>query len=61
VDGCQTGVAFTSELPSYCVGSQCESDLTVKYPVFDAVGMTFFARRRAMFDFSASALWFCEP
>ncbi len=60
VNGCQDGVAFTASLPSYCVGVTCESNLGVKFPAFDAVGMTFFARRRVLFDFADALLWFCD-
>jgi hypothetical protein len=61
VNGCQPNGAFTSLVPSYCVGTECETDVPVKFPAFDAVGMTYFARRHVQFDFSASSLWFCEP
>jgi predicted aspartyl protease len=61
VDGCQPNGAFTSLVPSYCIGSECETDVSVKFPAFDAVGMTYFARRHVQFDFSDSLLRFCTP
>jgi hypothetical protein len=59
VDGCQPSGAFTAELAGYCVGGACESKLGVKYPVFDGVGMTYFARRKTRFDFPDKRLWRC--
>ena len=59
VNGCQDGVAFTAPLAHYCVGAECESDVTVKFPVFDAVGTSFLARRKVSFDFAGNQLWFC--
>jgi hypothetical protein len=61
VNGCQASGAFIALVPSYCVAGECETDLPVKYPAFDAVGMTYFARRRVEFDFRGSALRFCAP
>lgn len=61
VNGCQPTGAFTSVVPSYCVGSECETNVPVKFPAFDAVGMTYFARRHVAFDFAGSKLWFCAP
>lgn len=61
VAGCQATGAFTAVLSSYCVGNECENDLDVKFPAFDAVGMTYFGRRRVVFDFEGSSLWFCAP
>lgn len=61
VNGCQPNGAFTSLVPSYCIGSECEPDLPVKFPAFDAVGMTYFARRHVQFDFSDASLRFCTP
>jgi hypothetical protein len=59
VDGCQDSGAFIASLPSYCVGSVCETGLDVKFPVFDAVGMSFLSQRTARFDFPDKQLTFC--
>ncbi len=60
VNGCTDGAAFTAGIASYCVGPVCESAVPIKYPVFDAVGMSFVSRRNARFDFPAATLAFCE-
>jgi predicted aspartyl protease len=60
VDGCQNGVAYTAALSSYCVGSACENDVTVKFPVFDAVGMSFLSRLEARFVFPEKVLQLCR-
>lgn len=60
VDGCQSGVAQVAKLSEYCVASECETQLDVKFPVFDAVGASYLARRRIRFDFPGARLWSCS-
>lgn len=57
--GCMPG-AFLTTSPSVCVGDTCATDVQVKYPAFNSIGMSFLSRYRARFDFSKNILQLCE-
>jgi predicted aspartyl protease len=59
VDGCSDTGAFLSSVKNYCVGGHCQSDVPVKFPVWDAVGSSFLFQYRVDFDFAAGRLVFC--
>jgi hypothetical protein len=60
VNGCMTGVAFTSSVNEYCVFGSCEQNVPIKYPAFDAVGSSFLFLRDTAFDFPNSRGVFCQ-
>lgn len=59
IDGCVEGGATTATVPEYCVFDVCASDVTVKYPVWDAVGFGTLSRFRLDLDVPARDLVFC--
>lgn len=58
--GCQEGGYFVSTVKEYCVAAQCEKEVEIKYPLWDAVGNSYFSRFKIAFDFSSSLLFFCS-
>ena len=60
VEGCSESGAFVSSVGQYCVAGVCAQDVSVKYPVWDAVGCTYFSRFDLDFDFPDATLWFCD-
>ena len=60
IDGCMTGVARTSVVDTYCVFDSCQQNVSVKYPVFDAVGSSFLFLQDTAFDFPHSNIVFCR-
>ncbi len=60
IEGCTPGGARTSTVHELCVADICQSEVAVKYPVFDAVGNSFLARQRVAFDFPRSEIVFCD-
>jgi len=60
VDGCEESGAFIASVERYCVAGVCAQDVAVKYPVWDAVGCTYFSRFDLEFDFPSATLWFCD-
>lgn len=50
---------FISTVKNYCVVDTCEENVAVHFPVWDAVGDTFFSRFTVTFDFPNRVLSFC--
>jgi hypothetical protein len=59
IDGCQDGAATTATVPDYCVFGVCATNVTVKYPVWDAVGFGTLSRFRVDLDVPSLELVFC--
>ncbi len=59
VVGCKDSGNFVSTLRQYCVGQSCTTDLPVKYPVWDALGMSYL--KRYAFSFGANQFVLCNP
>lgn len=59
VNGCQPSGATTATVSEYCIAAECSSDVTVKYPVWDAIGFSSLARFRVDLDFVSHHLVFC--
>jgi hypothetical protein len=59
IDGCIDGGATTATVPQYCVFDACAAEVTVKYPVWDAVGFGTLNRFRLDLDIPAHNLVFC--
>lgn len=60
VNGCNQQASL-SQLRQVCLGEQCEADVEVKFPVWDAIGDSFFKRARYVFDARARQLVRCYP
>ena len=57
INGCSN--KFLSSVSEFCVFDVCES-VEIKYPVFNAVGNSFFSKFHVQFDFVADSMIFCD-
>ena len=60
IDGCTDGGYSLVDSPTVCLGGSCAPQVAVKYPVYDAIGISFLVRFRVRFDFSAATLRLCD-
>ncbi|MGH7434624.1 MAG: retroviral-like aspartic protease family protein [Polyangiaceae bacterium] len=60
VNGCTADGGFESTLQAVCVGAHCAQNVTVKYPAWDAVGVTYFSAFHVAFDNAKTKLVFCN-
>ena len=60
IKGCVESGNFVSKVQEYCLGNLCQEDLEVKYPVWDAVGNSYFLNYHVVFDFPSGTLVICE-
>jgi hypothetical protein len=62
IDGCSETGAFLSSIHELCLLDRCAANVQIKYPVWNAVGNTYFANFRLAFDFPGNRFGYChEP
>jgi predicted aspartyl protease len=59
INGCTDSGKKIANLKEFCLGKACANNIKVKYPVWDAAGMTFFSQFRAIFNFLTNELHLC--
>jgi hypothetical protein len=60
VNGCTSGSTFISSIRRLCVDDHCVEDAAIKYPVWDALGCSFFTAFSLAFDLPRDRLVFCQ-
>jgi hypothetical protein len=60
VDGCKDQTASTATLRTYCVFGVCTENLPVKFPIWDAVGLSYLSRFRVDLDFPRKRFVYCD-
>lgn len=58
--GCVEGAVWETSAAEYCVAGACAADVSVKYPLFDAVGGSYLDAVDLLFDFPNARATFCE-
>lgn len=60
IDGCSEAGAFLSSVNEVCLFDTCAANVQIKYPVWDAVGNTYFSNFRVAFDFPGNRFGYCH-
>lgn len=58
-DGCSDSGAFTTTVPEVCVAGICEADVTVKWPAWDAIGLSWLNRHSYIVSLGRMELEIC--
>lgn len=59
-DGCQESGAYTTTVPEVCVAGSCEQSVSVKWPAWDAVGLSWLNRHSYIISLRRMELEVCE-
>jgi hypothetical protein len=60
VQGCDSTLASTAQLGSYCVFETCLKSVPVKFPIWDAVGYSYLSAFRIDLDFPRKRFVYCD-
>jgi len=60
IHGCEEDGYFISPVNKYCVVDECAEHVDVKFPIWNAVGNSFFSLYTVLFDFPGSRLILSE-
>lgn len=60
IHGCVDDGVFLSSVEQFCIHNQCLENVATKYPVWNAVGNSYFFEFELAFDFANHRLVFCD-